>query len=230
MKTILSPTYLSLETDLPMYVAVSLAHSYQTEVILLHLLNSPTIRNDSSGQLCAISGQAVELLVIVSPAVTLLDIFLTNISVDVFVPYAHCSVLFTKTLPIYSPPKNVLLAVDVDDRRKSNQAFPFTLNKQGVRQFLYVMPPTDYRDAEEVVEVCSWVNDFACAKGISDFSFAIHPAQYVAKNILLRAEALQADLIVLFDYGSGQIAHRRWGSVIKDVLAQAQIPVLIMQG
>lgn len=186
----------------------------------------PRLLTNSNGLIRNVTEQPVDLIVMASLGAAGLEELLVGSNAEVIVRHAHCPVLVVKKPIAHFQPENIVCAIDVDDRLKKVYHMPFQMGERGLHQFLYVHTPTDNRDVEGVRE---WVNDFACAKGITEFEFIIRPAKTVPEGILRYANDVQADLIVLFTQGRTGIRHLIQGSVAEDVLNHAEMPVLVMR-
>ncbi|MVM39386.1 universal stress protein [Spirosoma sp. HMF3257] len=187
---------------------------------------TPILLTNGQGLVGAITDQPADLIVMASKGASGLEELLIGSNAETVVRYAHCPVLVIKHPVAHFQPENIVCAVDVDDKLKSIKRYPFQMGEQGLHQFLYVITPTDNRDPDGVRD---WVNDFACAKGITEFEFVTRHARNVPDGILEYAEATKADLIVLFTHGHKGLLHLLEGSVAEDVLNHANTPVLIMR-
>ena len=186
----------------------------------------PTLITNRQGLVHAVTDRSVDLIVMASKGASGLEEWLMGSSAEEIVRYAHCPVLVVKNPVAHFQPENIVCAVDVDDRLKVIQHYPFQMGEQGLHQFLYVITPTDNRDPEGVRE---WVNGFACAKGITEFDFVMRSAKTVPEGIIHYADEVKADMIVLFTHGHKGLRHMLSGSVAEDVLNHANMPVLVMR-
>lgn len=186
----------------------------------------PTLLTNGQGLVHNVTHQPADLIVMTSAGASGLEELLLGSNAEVIVRHAHCPVLIVKQPVAHFQPKHIICAIDVDDRLKTLQHYPFELGENGLNQFLYVMTPTDNRDPDGVRE---WVNDFASAKGITDVEVMIRPAKTIPEGIIHYADEAKADLIVLFTHGYKGLRHLLSGSVAEDVLNHATMPVLIMR-
>lgn len=187
---------------------------------------TPRLITGGQGLAQAVTDQVADLIVMTSKGASGLEELLFGSNAEFIVRNAHCPVLVIKKPVAHFQPENIVCAVDVDEQLKSVYHYPFQLGEQGLNQFLYVMTPTDNRDPNGVRE---WVNDFAAAKGITEFDFVIRTARNVPDGIIEYADEVNADLIVLFTHGNKGLLHMLTGSVAEDVLNHATRPVLIMR-
>jgi nucleotide-binding universal stress UspA family protein len=187
---------------------------------------TPRLITGGQGLAQAVTDQVADLIVMTSKGASGLEELLFGSNAEFIVRNAHCPVLVIKKPIAHFQPENIVCAVDVDEQLKSIHHYPFQLGEQGLNQFLYVMTPTDNRDPDGVRE---WVNDFAAAKGITEFDFVIRTARNVPDGIIEYADEVNADLIVLFTHGNKGLLRMLTGSVAEDVLNHATRPVLIMR-
>lgn len=186
----------------------------------------PMLIKNGQGLIQAITDRPADLIVVASKGASGLEEWLMGSNAEEIVRYAHCPVLVVKKPVAHFQPENIVCAVDVDDRLKTIQHYPFQMGEQGLHQFLYVTTPTDNRDPEGVRE---WVNGFTYAKGITEFDFVMRSAKTVPEGIIHYADEVKADMIVLFTHGHKGLRHILSGSVAEDVLNHADMPVLIMR-
>ncbi|WP_080236811.1 universal stress protein [Spirosoma rigui] len=187
---------------------------------------TPRLITGGQGLAHAVTDQVADLIVMTSTGASGLEELLFGSNAEFIVRNAHCPVLVIKKPVAHFRPENIVCAVDVDEQLKSIYHYPFQMGEQGLHQFLYVMTPTDNRDPEGVRE---WINDFAAAKGITQFDFVMRTAKNVPDGIIDYADEVNADLIVLFTHGHKGLRHMLTGSVAEDVLNHATRPVLIMR-
>lgn len=187
---------------------------------------TPKLLTNGQGLVHNVTHQPADLIVMASVGAEGLEEMLIGSNAEVIVRYAHCPVLVVKHPIAHFRPENIVCAIDVDDRLKHIHHFPFQMGEQGLHQFLYVRTPSDNRDPEGVRD---WVNEFTCAKGITEFDFIMRPAKTVPEGIIRYASDVRADLIVVFTHGHTGLRHMLSGSVAEDVLNHADIPVLIMR-
>jgi nucleotide-binding universal stress UspA family protein len=187
---------------------------------------TPRLITGGLGLAEAVTDQVADLIVMTSKGASGLDELLFGSNAEFIVRNAHCPVLVIKKPVAHFQPENIVCAVDVDEQLKSIYHYPFQMGEQGLHQFLYVMTPTDNRDPEGVRE---WINDFAAAKGITQFEFEMRHAKNIPDGIIEYADEVNADLIVLFTHGHKGLRHMLTGSVAEDVLNHATRPVLIMR-
>lgn len=186
----------------------------------------PRLVTSGEGLAHAVTDQPADLIVMTSRGASGLEELLFGSNAEFVVRHAHCPVLVIKNPIAHFQPENVVCAIDIDEQLKSIHHYPFQLGEQGLHQFLYVMTPTDNRDPDGVGE---WVNDFASAKGITQFDFTIRRSKKVSDGVIAYADEVNADLIVLFTHGNKGLRHLLTGSVAEDVLNHATRPVLIMR-
>jgi nucleotide-binding universal stress UspA family protein len=173
-----------------------------------------------------ITEQPADLIVLASKGATGLTEWLEGSNAELIVRHANCPVLVIKHPIEHFQPRNIVCAIDVDDKLKERHPYPFQLTDQGLRQFVYVLTPTDGRQPEGIRE---WMDEYALSKGIDHFKFQIWPYRSIPEGILDYAADVKADLIVLYTHGYTGIRHWIQGSVAEDVLNHADIPVLIMR-
>ncbi len=186
----------------------------------------PTLLTNGQGLVHNVTHQPADLIVMTSEGASGLKEWLLGSNAEVIMRHAHCPVLIVKQSVAHFQPQHIVCAIDVDDRLKTLQHYPFELGENGLNQFLYVMTHTDNRDPDGVRE---WVSDFASTKGITEFDVTIRPAKTVPEGIIHYADEVKADLIVLFTHGYKGLHHLLSGSVAEDVLNHATMPVLIMR-
>lgn len=187
---------------------------------------TPTLLTNGQGLVRNVTHQPADLIVMASEGASGLEELLLGSNAEVIVRHAHCPVLIVKQPVPHFWPENIVCAIDVDDRLKTLQHYPFQMGENGLNRFLYVMTPTDNRDP---VGVRAWVNDLAQSKGITDVECVIRPAKTIPDGIIRYADDTKADLIVLFTHGYKGLSHLIYGSVAEDVLNHATMPVLIMR-
>jgi nucleotide-binding universal stress UspA family protein len=169
---------------------------------------------------------AADLIVMTSEGASGLEELFLGSNAEVIVRHAHCPVLIVKEAIEHFQPKNIVCAIDVDDRLKTIHHYPFQMGENGLRKFLYIFTPTDGKVAEGIH---NWMSDFAKAKGITNYELALRTAKSVPEGIIHYSEEVSADLIVLFTHGYKGLRHLLAGSVSEDVLNHARFPVLIMR-
>lgn len=186
----------------------------------------PTLITNGQALVDNVTARPADLIVMSSKGAEGLEEWLIGSNAEVIVRHAHCPVLVVKQATPHFQPQNIVCAVDIDDRLKAIYHFPFQMGENGLHQFLYVMTPSDNRDPEGVRE---WINEFADAKGITEFESVIQHAKTVPQGVIDYANEVEADLIVLFTHGHKGLLHLLSGSVAEDVLNHTQIPVLVMR-
>ncbi|UFH57108.1 universal stress protein [Spirosoma sp. KNUC1025] len=186
----------------------------------------PTLLANGEGLVHNVTDRPADLIVMTSKGASGLEEWLIGSNAETIVRYAHCPVLIVKHPIAHFRPENIVCAIDIDERLKAVQHYPFQLGKRGLHQFLYVTTPTDSRVPEGVRD---WVSEFASAKGITDFECTVRQARDVSDGIINYAEEVNADLIVLFTHGYKGLRHMFAGSVAEDVLNHANTPVLVMR-
>ncbi|QMW01027.1 universal stress protein [Spirosoma foliorum] len=186
----------------------------------------PTLLTNGQGLVDNVADQPADLIVMSSEGASGLEEWLIGSNAESIVRYAHCPVLIIKKPVAHFRPENIVCAIDLDDRLKTTQHYPFQLGEQGLHQFLYVLTPTDNRVPEGIRD---WVNELAKAKGITEFDCAIHQASTVAEGIVEYADEVNADLILVFTHGYKGLRHLLAGSVAEDVLNHSTKPVLVMR-
>lgn len=185
----------------------------------------PTLLTNGQGLVDNVTDQPADLIVMSSEGASGLEEWLFGSNAESIVRYAHCPVLIIKKPVAHFRPENIVCAIDLDNRLKAMQHYPFQLGERGLHQFLYVLTPTDSRVPEGIRD---WVNEFAKAKGITEFDCALHQASTVSEGIIEYADEVKADLIVVFTHGYKGLRHLLAGSVAEDVLNHTKIPVLVM--
>ncbi|GAB3786968.1 hypothetical protein GCM10028818_51110 [Spirosoma horti] len=273
MNTIVVPTDLSSETDAALSVAVDLARTYGSTILLLHsvvyplpmpayaeattvTVNQtiadyqeiereaqtkleqfaaeskyegvtiiPTLLTNGQGLIHNVTDRSADLIVMSSEGASGLEEWLIGSNAESIVRHAHCPVLVIKKPIAHFCPKNIVYAIDIDDRLKAIQPYPFQMGEPDRHTFLYVLTPTDSRVPEGIQD---WVNEFAAGKGIPEFTCTIRQARDVPDGIISYADEVDADLIVLFTHGYKGIRHFLSGSVAEDVLNHTTKPVLVM--
>lgn len=186
----------------------------------------PTLITNGQGLVPNVTEQSADLIVMSSAGAWGLEEWLLGSNAETIVRYAHCPVLIVKEPVVSFQPQTIVCGVDVDGRLMTSQHYPFSMGETGLHQFVYVMTPTDNRDADSVRE---WVNDFAAARGVAKFEVTIHHAGTVPDGLIDYADAVNADLIVLYTHGYKGLRHLLSGSVAEDVLNHTTRPVLIMR-
>jgi len=187
---------------------------------------TPTLLTNGLGLVHNVTHRPADLIVMASTGASGLEEALMGSNAEIIVRHAHCPVLVVKSPVAHFRPENIVCAVDVDDELNHPHHYPFQMGENGINQFLYVRTPTDSRDPEGVRE---WVNHFASARGITEFTFIMRPAKTVPDGIICYANDVHADLIVVFTHGHTGLRHLISGSVAEDVLNHAEMPVLIMR-
>lgn len=185
----------------------------------------PTLLRNGRGLVDSVTDQPADLIVMTSEGASGLEEWLVGSNAESIVRYAHCPVLIIKKPIAHFRPENIVYAIDIDDRLKAVQHYPFQMGEQNLHQFLYVLTPTDNRVADGVRD---WVNEFVTGKGITEFTCTIRQARDVPDGIIDFADEVDADLIVLFTHGYKGIRHFLSGSVAEDVLNHTEKPVLVM--
>lgn len=273
MNTIVVPTDLSPETDAALSVAVDLARTYGSTILLLHSVvyplpmpayaeattvtvnqtiadyqeiereaqsaleriaaNTkykgvpivPTLLTNGQGLIHNVTDRSADLIVMSSEGASGLEEWLIGSNAESIVRHAHCPVLIIKKPIAHFSPEKIVYAVDIDDRLKAIQPYPFQVGEQDRHEFLYVLTPTDSRVPAGIRD---WVNEFAAGKGITTFTCTIRQARDVPDGIISYADEVDADLIVLYTHGYKGIRHFLSGSVAEDVLNHTTKPVLVM--
>lgn len=187
---------------------------------------TPALITNGFGLVHNVTERSADLIVMTSQGASGLEEWLLGSNAETIVRHAHCPVLVVKEPIAHFQPDKVIYAVDVDDRLKKKQVYPFQMGDKGLHQFVYIMTPTDNRDTDAIRE---WINDFATAKGITEFNVVIHPAKTVPDGIIHYSDDVHADLVVLFTHGYKGLRHLLSGSVAEDVLNHTARPVLIMR-
>lgn len=173
-----------------------------------------------------VTEQPADLIVMTTEGSTGLAEWLIGSNAEAIVRHAHCPVLVVKEPVTAFKPEKIVCGIDIDERLKAPQLYPFSLGEHGLHQFVYVTTPTDSHVPEGVRD---WVTDFAKTKGIAAFQFDIRTARNVPDGIIAYAEEVKADLIVLFTHGHTGFRHWLAGSVAEDVVNHSPIPVLVMR-
>lgn len=186
----------------------------------------PTLLTNGQGLIHNVTDAPADLIVMSSKGASGLNEWLLGSNAESIVRYAHCPVLIIKNPVSHFHPENIVYAVDLDDRLKAAQPYPFQMGEQGLHQFLYVLTPTDSRVPEGIRD---WINEFVTAKGITEFTCTIRNARDVPDGIINYAEEIDADLIVLFMHGHKVIRHFLSGSVAEDVLNHTPKPMIVMR-
>ncbi|WP_460956809.1 universal stress protein [Spirosoma litoris] len=186
----------------------------------------PTLLATGQDLAHSITDQPADLIVMRSSGTVGLEELLIGSNAETVVRHAHCPVLIIKEPVAHFRPENIVCAIDVDDRLKAIQHYPFQMGEQGLHQFLYIHTPTDSRVPEGIRD---WVNEFASAKGITEFDCIIRPGKDISSGIIDYANEVNADLIVLFTNGHTGLRHWIEGSVAEDVLNHSTKPVLVMR-
>ncbi|AKD58121.1 universal stress protein [Spirosoma radiotolerans] len=274
MKTILVPTDLSAASEAALSVAVEIARTYQSTILLLHsvvyplpvaaypeavsittsytvdewrqleqeakiALNRlvanekykgvtivPTLLTNGQGLIHNVTDRPADLIVMSSEGASGLEEWLVGSNAESIVRHAHCPVLIIKKPVVPFRPEKIVYAIDVDDRLKAVQPYSFPLSEGKKYQFLYVQTPTDSRVPEGIRD---WINEFARAEGITEFTATVYKSRDVSGGILDYADEANADLIVLVTHGYKGLRHFLSGSVAEDVLNHSQKPVLVMR-
>jgi len=186
----------------------------------------PVLVTNGENVINDVTERVADLIVMASEGTSGLSEWLAGSNAEAVVRYAHCPVLVLKKPVAHFQPRNIICAIDVDERLKTLHHYPFQLGEEGLNQFIYVMTPTDTR---KINSVRDWVDQYALRKGISRFSLVIRHADTVSTGIIDYAQDIQADLIVLYTHGHTGIHHLLAGSVAEDVVNHADVPVLIMR-
>ncbi|WP_266367141.1 universal stress protein [Tellurirhabdus rosea] len=186
----------------------------------------PKLGNNTEGFVKGITDESADLIILASKGVTGLQEWLEGSHAELIVRHASCPVLVIKQPVEQFKPKNIVCAVDLDDNLKKRHFYPFQLSEHGLRQFVYVLTPTDARTPEGIED---WMEEFAMSKGIGHYDLAIWPDKSVPEGIIHYASKVKADLIVLYTHGYKGLRHFINGSVAEDVLNHSEVPVLIMR-
>ncbi|GAB4033833.1 hypothetical protein GCM10028774_18210 [Spirosoma jeollabukense] len=185
----------------------------------------PTLLTNGQSLIQNVTDAPADLIVMSSEGASGLEEWLVGSNAESIVRYAHCPVLIIKSPIAHFHPENIVYAVDLDERLKAVQHYPFQMGEQGLHQFLYVLTPTDSRVPEGIRD---WVHEFATGKGITEFTCTIRKARDVPDGIIDYADEVQADLIVVFTHGYKGLRHILSGSVAEDVLNHTKKPVLVI--
>lgn len=186
----------------------------------------PVLLTNGEGLVHNITEQAADLIVMASEGSTGLEEWLIGSNAEVIVRYAKCPVLIVKQPIAHFQPETIVCGIDIDDRLKVVQHYPFQMGKQGLHQFLYITTPLDNHVPEGVHD---WVSEFARSQHIDRFDFAVRAARNVPDGIINYADEVNADLILLFTHGYKGLRHLLSGSVAEDVLNHSTRPVLVMR-
>ncbi|OJW78927.1 MULTISPECIES: universal stress protein [unclassified Spirosoma] len=186
----------------------------------------PVLLTNGEGLVHNITEQSADLIVMTSEGATGLEEWLVGSNAEAIVRHAKCPVLIVKEPIAHFQPETIVCGIDIDDRLKVAQHYPFQMGKQGLHQFLYVTTPLDNHVPEGVHD---WVSEFARSQNIADFDFAVRQARNIPDGIINYAEEVNADLIVLFTHGYTGLRHLLSGSVAEDVLNHSKKPVLVMR-
>ncbi|GAB4020179.1 universal stress protein [Spirosoma koreense] len=212
--------YIAIEREAKSALEKLAANSKYKDVKII-----PTLLTNGQGLTHNITDRAADLIVMTSAGASGLEEWLVGSNAETVVRNAHCPVLIIKEPVAHFHPKNIIYAIDVDDRLKAVQHYFFQMGERDHYQFLYVKTPTDSRVTEGIRD---WVNEFAAGKGITDFTCTIRTARDVPDGIINYADEVEADLIVLFTHGYKGIQHFLLGSVAEDVLNHTTKPVLVL--
>lgn len=199
-----------------------LAHDYARPGVTIE----PRLLTNGFGLVRNVTEQPADLIVLFSSGTSGLAEWVIGSNAEAITRDAHCPVLVVKEPVSQFQPSNIVFAIDIDERLKARDHYPFGMGEQGRHQFLYVLTPTDGRQPDGIRD---WVNEMAAAKGITEFSVAIRHARSIPDGVIDYADDTQADLIVLYTHGRKGLAHLLTGSVAEDVLNHAKTPVLIMR-
>ena len=187
---------------------------------------TPKLGSNIEGLINAINEQHADLIVLASKGASGLLEWIEGSHAELITRFATCPVLVVKE-PVGSfDPQQIVFGVDLDDELKKPHLFPFRLDDQFCRQYIYVLTPTDSRQPEGIRE---WVADFTEANDIDHYNLKIVHDHTVPDGILNYAQSIRADLIVLYTHGHTGLRHWIEGSVAEDVLNHSPIPVLIMR-
>ena len=178
------------------------------------------------GLVDGVTGQHADLIVLFSSGSSGLAEWLIGSNAEAITRHAQCPVLVVKKPIPHFKPEKIVFAIDLDDRFRKIDQYPFQMGEQNQHQFLYILTPSDNRQPEGIQE---WVDELAQHKGITNYNLAIRHARSVPEGIVEYAEDTPTDLIVLFTQGLTGLYHLLAGSVAEDVLNRAQTPVLIMR-
>ncbi|MBC7572413.1 MAG: universal stress protein [Spirosoma sp.] len=187
---------------------------------------TPVLLTSGRGLVDGVTEQAADLIVLFSQGSSGLAEWLVGSNAEAITRHAQCPVLVIKKPISHFKPEKIVFAIDMDDRFRKSDHYPFQMGEQNQHQFLYVLTPSDNRQPDGIRE---WVDELAQYKGITDYNLVIRHAHSVPEGIVEYAEDTQADLIVLFTQGHTGLSHLLAGSVAEDVLNRAQTPVLIMR-
>ncbi|MGA0555320.1 universal stress protein [Larkinella sp. VNQ87] len=185
-----------------------------------------TLGSSLDGLIRCINEQPADLIVLASKGASGLAEWVEGSTAELIVRYAHCPVLVIKQPIEHFQPETVICGIDIDERLKKFHPSPFRLTDQGLQHFVYVLTPTDARQPDGIRE---WMDEFALAKGIGQYTLKIWLDRSVPAGILRYADEVKADLIVLYTHGHKGLQHWIRGSVAEDVLNHSSIPVLIMR-
>ncbi len=182
--------------------------------------------DDSQGLIHELTQRKADLIVMHTKGTSGWEEYLLGSNAEAIVRNATCPVLVVRERVENFNPKKVVRALDLDDRMKSRDEYPFPLADQEVPHFLYIMTPENSRVPKGIR---SWVHDFATDRKIGEYEFTIHEAKTIPEGIIEHAEDTDADLIVLFTHGHKGLRRLFSGSVAEDVLNHAKVPVLVMR-
>ncbi|WP_080055955.1 universal stress protein [Spirosoma aerolatum] len=186
----------------------------------------PVLGSNIEGLINAINAQQADLIVLASKGASGLLEWIEGSHAEFITRFATCPVLVVKEPVGRFSPQEIVFGIDLDEELKKPHLFPFRLDDQFCRQYVYVVTPTDNRQPEGIRE---WVGDFTAANDIDHYNLKIIHDHTVPDGILDYAHSIHADLIVLYTHGYTGLRHWIQGSVAEDVLNHADIPVLIMR-
>ncbi|KAB7730000.1 universal stress protein [Rudanella paleaurantiibacter] len=184
----------------------------------------PMVTTDSKGLYGVMASYPADLIVMASRGATGWTEWLVGSNAEQVIRRVHCPVLVVKEGQPDFAPKRAICAIDVDERLKTHPAWPFHL-ADGVRQYVYVLTPTDARVPEGIRE---FMAELAAAQHLTDYEFTFVSSADVPGGILEFAEKQAADLILLFTRQHDGFWHLLSGSVAEDVVNHATVPVLVM--
>lgn len=186
----------------------------------------PTLGSSMNGLLSNIAEQHADLIVLGSKGASGILEWLEGSNAELIVRYATCPVLVIKEPVTHFNPQNIVVGIDVDDKLKRQHTYPFQLKDGVIRQFVYVLTPTDNREPDGIRD---WFNEFAKSTGNQSYSLSMWHDKTVPEGIIQYAKSANADLIVLYTHGYTGLQHFLQGSVAEDVLNHSKVPVLIMR-
>ncbi|GAB4033686.1 universal stress protein [Spirosoma gilvum] len=186
----------------------------------------PVLGTNMEGLINCINEQQADLIVLASKGASGLLEWIEGSHAELITRFATCPVLVVKEPIAQFNPQEIVFGIDLDEELKKPHLFPFRLDDQFCRQYVYVLTPTDSRLPEGIRE---WVADFTAANDIDHYNLKIVHDHTVPDGILDYTQSIHADLIVLYTHGYTGLRHWIQGSVAEDVLNHSNIPVLIMR-